>query len=465
MKQRKVTTLSDTGKVRPDAVDRGGHAPWFGAASRATTRRSASSTPTIGTVVLRLCQRQLGDPDEADDVTQEAFVRAWRALPSFADDLRFYPWLTVIAKNLCTDRLRRRARHLVAYDVERLGAIDGRFDRFTPTVGSAEETVISSIDDQLAVRALHRLSDRHRRILGLREEKGLSYEEIAAQEGIAMTAVVTLIWRARQALKREFAALEGTKTVGGILSALGALRGLADRLARRAAAAGLERAVCSSARVGNRHRSRHHPQCRGARLLELTAHTEHPLCPGGNRRRGSSSNRPGAVDDADPGHHARAGACRVPSPPGSVGALGCSKQPSRLLSGTPVGRTDDGRTAADLLDDDPSASARSPADRVGTIGDFRPHRTGHPDDQRRGFCALRNIVTHGNVVTHRTDHPDDQRRGFRGSRRHIIGFVRSPTDNLDPAPPGRGRGDVGPRRSDRARLSELGHAPTTRRSG
>jgi RNA polymerase sigma-70 factor (ECF subfamily) len=184
--------------------------------------------------ILRLCRRRLGGADEAYDVTQEAFVRVWRALPSVADDLRFYPWLTVIAKNLCTDRLRRRSRQLVAYDIDRLEAIDRRGDPYVPAAQSAEETVLSSIDGQLAVRALHRLSDRHQRILCLREERGLSYEEIAAEEGIAMTTVVTLIWRARQALKREFAALEGRKTVvGGILSALGTLRGLAGGLGRR----------------------------------------------------------------------------------------------------------------------------------------------------------------------------------------------------------------------------------------
>ncbi|MGH9029532.1 MAG: RNA polymerase sigma factor [Acidimicrobiales bacterium] len=58
----------------------------------------------------RFCLRRLHDGYEAEDVAQEAFARAWRALPNFAGDRRFYPWLSVIAAHLCTDVLRRRNR-------------------------------------------------------------------------------------------------------------------------------------------------------------------------------------------------------------------------------------------------------------------------------------------------------------------------------------------------------------------
>ena len=60
--------------------------------------------------LLRFCLRRLSDRHEAEDATQEAFARAWKALPNFAGERRFYPWLTVIAGNICTDALRRRSR-------------------------------------------------------------------------------------------------------------------------------------------------------------------------------------------------------------------------------------------------------------------------------------------------------------------------------------------------------------------
>src|SRR3981081_4555854 len=60
--------------------------------------------------VYRFCFRRLHDHEEAEDVAQDAFARAWRALPNFAGERRFYPWLTVIADNRCRDIQRRRVR-------------------------------------------------------------------------------------------------------------------------------------------------------------------------------------------------------------------------------------------------------------------------------------------------------------------------------------------------------------------
>ena len=68
--------------------------------------------------LLRFCLRRLNDRHEAEDAAQEAFARAWKALPRFAGDKRFYPWLTVIAGNICTDMLRRRSRSTPTDDME-----------------------------------------------------------------------------------------------------------------------------------------------------------------------------------------------------------------------------------------------------------------------------------------------------------------------------------------------------------
>ncbi|HUC36821.1 MAG TPA: sigma-70 family RNA polymerase sigma factor [Acidimicrobiales bacterium] len=172
--------------------------------------------------LYRFCLRRLHDSYEAEDVAQEAFSRAWRALPTFAGDRRFYPWLSVIAAHLCTDVLRRRNRSTPVAEFHQ--------SNVASTEDGGEELMIAAVDSDLVARAFKRLSDRHQRILNLREGSGWSYQKIADHEGVGITAVETLLWRARQALKREFAALAGVEGrsaafIGGMFS-LAALRRL-----------------------------------------------------------------------------------------------------------------------------------------------------------------------------------------------------------------------------------------------
>ncbi len=180
--------------------------------------------------LYRFCLRRLQDDHEAEDVAQEAFARAWRALPSFAGDRRFYPWLSVIAAHLCTDVLRRRKRSTPVAELHQVHQVS--------TEDGGEERVVAAVDSDLVAQAFTRLSVRHQRILALREGSGWSYQMIADHEGVGITAIETLLWRARQALKREFTTLAGSD--GRLAGLAGALLGLAAlrRLVRSAAAAG-----------------------------------------------------------------------------------------------------------------------------------------------------------------------------------------------------------------------------------
>jgi RNA polymerase sigma-70 factor (ECF subfamily) len=152
--------------------------------------------------LYRFCLRRLHDTHESEDVAQEAFSRAWRALPNFGGDRRFYPWLSVIASHLCTDVLRRRNRSTPVAEFHQ--------GNVASTEDGGEELMVASVDCDLVAKAFQRLSERHQRILNLREGSGWSYQRIADHEGVGITAVETLLWRARQALKREFAALAGS---------------------------------------------------------------------------------------------------------------------------------------------------------------------------------------------------------------------------------------------------------------
>lgn len=155
--------------------------------------------------LLRYCQYRLRDRHEAEDVVQEAFVRAWRTMPATSTESSFYPWLRVVAGNLCTDVLRKRSRSepMAAIDP---GAVDGDMDR------------IADESDRVLVRqALGRLNDRHRSALMMRESEGLTYDQIAQRTGVTPGTVESLLWRARQALRREFTVLAGRE---GCLAAL-----------------------------------------------------------------------------------------------------------------------------------------------------------------------------------------------------------------------------------------------------
>jgi RNA polymerase sigma-70 factor (ECF subfamily) len=159
--------------------------------------------------LYRFCMQRLGQAHDAEDVVQESFVRAWRALPRFAGERRFYPWLTVIAANLCVDTLRRRSRLTPVEESRIIAADPGNYD--------IEDAVLHEVDSKMVATAFGHLSTRHQRVLQMREGSEWSYRQIAEHEGVGVTAVETLLWRARQALKREFLILDEQRGKVGAL--------------------------------------------------------------------------------------------------------------------------------------------------------------------------------------------------------------------------------------------------------
>lgn len=150
----------------------------------------------------RFCTRRVGDLDLAEELAQEAFIRALGALPDFAEERRFYPWLTVIAGRLCIDHHRKHGRVRPVDSVDDLPAPDDVNDIF------------QEVDRQHVRQALGRVKPRHRQVLLLREGKGLTYDAICAELGTTRTTVDTLIHRARRALRREFEIVAGGRLVG-----------------------------------------------------------------------------------------------------------------------------------------------------------------------------------------------------------------------------------------------------------
>jgi RNA polymerase sigma-70 factor (ECF subfamily) len=155
--------------------------------------------------VYRLARRMLGDEEDALEATQDAFLRAYRALPRFRGDAAFRTWLFGIAINVCRSRLAsrdtRNRRRTIPLDAGDPG--DGDAALVLPAApGPDPERAAHGAELGKALeRALAGLSPEHREILLLREMQGLEYEELAATLACAVGTVKSRLARARGALR------------------------------------------------------------------------------------------------------------------------------------------------------------------------------------------------------------------------------------------------------------------------
>jgi RNA polymerase sigma-70 factor (ECF subfamily) len=147
--------------------------------------------------------RFLGSEEEARDVAQEAFLKAYRALGAFKGEARFSSWLYQIATNLCRDRLRRRrTRPAVSLEeLEEAGPV------IVETRPGAHE-LLQQLDLARAVRrAVHALPDEQREVVILKEYQGLTFLEIAQSLDLPVSTVKTRLYRGlgqlRLRLERE----------------------------------------------------------------------------------------------------------------------------------------------------------------------------------------------------------------------------------------------------------------------
>jgi RNA polymerase sigma-70 factor (ECF subfamily) len=143
--------------------------------------------------------RVLGSDDEARDVSQEAFLKAFRGLRAFKREARFSSWLYQIAINLCRDRLRRRKgrEHLSLDDVGE-GAEPALHQR--PV---AIESIERRDRARVVAAAVEALSDEQREVVVLKEYQGLTFPEISETLGVPLSTVKTRLYRALGQLRVE----------------------------------------------------------------------------------------------------------------------------------------------------------------------------------------------------------------------------------------------------------------------
>jgi RNA polymerase sigma-70 factor (ECF subfamily) len=166
--------------------------------------------------VFRLAFGVLREQDEAMDVAQEAFVKAYRALPRFKGDSAFYTWLFRITMNVALDRKRQRAARARALGTEDVPPEEWERTAVSADPDPAEEAAGRERRARIA-RALESLPEHHRSIIILGDIEGLAYREIAEVLGIPMGTVMSRLHHARRRLREVLSASLGVILVAAAL--------------------------------------------------------------------------------------------------------------------------------------------------------------------------------------------------------------------------------------------------------
>ena len=154
--------------------------------------------------IMRLLSRMIRDPAEVEDVAQEAFIKAYRALPQFRGDSAFYTWLYRIAVNTARNWQAAQARRPTSPDTvqtedgETFSQIDNLTDISTPESQLASRQIVETVN-----AAMQALPEELRTAIVLREIEGMSYEDIAQAMDCPIGTVRSRIFRAREAIAAQ----------------------------------------------------------------------------------------------------------------------------------------------------------------------------------------------------------------------------------------------------------------------
>ena len=151
--------------------------------------------------IYALAYRVIGREEDARDVCQETFLRAFRALPGFRGQSKFSSWLYRIALNLCRDWMRKQRRTPVVQAPEGVDIADMASER--GPVESIEELVARRQLGAVVAEAMKRLPEEQRTAIVLKEYHGMTFQEIAELQGCPLSTVKTRLYQGLTVLRRH----------------------------------------------------------------------------------------------------------------------------------------------------------------------------------------------------------------------------------------------------------------------
>lgn len=149
--------------------------------------------------IINMAYAMMSDRHEAEDVAQEAFVRAYKGLPRFERKAKFSSWLYQIALNLCKDHLKAKSRHAKSAGEDQLEGVDGN---------PREEAPTQIVEGELSAKMREKIQDLpvlYRESFVLRHLQGLDYADIAKITEVPADTVRVRAYRAREMLRQSLA--------------------------------------------------------------------------------------------------------------------------------------------------------------------------------------------------------------------------------------------------------------------
>ena len=151
--------------------------------------------------IVKLVSQYVREPADALDVTQEAFFKAYRALPKFRGDSAFYTWLYRIAINTAKNQLVYMSRRPLEVDLENENGEQIELQETQKTMETPERLLLTNEIRETIIDSIDKLPDDLRTAITLREVEGMSYVEIAAAMDCPIGTVRSRIFRAREAIE------------------------------------------------------------------------------------------------------------------------------------------------------------------------------------------------------------------------------------------------------------------------